>query len=193
MRLHRIAITLAMLGASATTSAQTGEKAAQSQRSATVARDIGGFALGMHISEVNKIVPVENLGNGNFQTVRDGIAYDFGVTRLGRIYRVSSSQNLGKFDADAKFLSGLDARLTAKYGPTKGGETGSWNWDLIEPVRYPTGQVLPFKTMWASAYVSKGSGGISLEIKLLDFRIMWADEARLNRGPTDKAVDAVKF
>jgi hypothetical protein len=193
MRLHRMAITLAMLAASATTSAQTGDKAVQPQRSATLARDIGGFALGMPIADVNKIVPVERLGNDNFQAVRDGITYDFGVTPLGRIYRVASSQNLGRFQVDERFLKSVAARLTAKYGPPTQRSTETFGWSLIEPVKHASGQTLPFTTMWASAYVSKGGDGVSLEIKLLDFRVLWADEAKLNRGPRDKAVDAVKF
>lgn len=194
MRTYSLALALGIVGIASTANAQTTRNGETTpKRSATVARDIGGFELGMRIAEVRKVVPVEALGNGNFQAIRDGITYDFGVTPLGRIYRVASSQNLGRFEVDAPFLSSVSARLTAKYGPTTDRSTETWSWELIEPVTRTSGQTLPFKTMWASAYLSKGSDGVTLEIKLLDFRILWADEAQINRGPRDKAADAVKL
>lgn len=84
-------------------------------------------------------------------------------------------------------------RLTDKYGPPTGRSTETWSWELIEPVTRTSGQTLPFKTMWASAYLSKRSDGVTLNIKLLDFRILWADEAKLNREPRDRAAGAVKL
>lgn len=193
MRTYSLALALAFVGIASTANAQTTRSGEMPKRSATIARDISGFELGMRIADVRKVVPIEALGNDNFQAVRDGITYDFGVTPLGRIYRVASSQNLGRFDVDASFLSSVSARLTAKYGTTTDRSTETWSWELIEPVTRTSGQTLPFKTMWASAYLSKSSDGVSLEIKLLDFRVLWADEAQINRGPRDKAADAVKL
>lgn len=193
MRTHCLALVLTFAGIASTANAQPARSSELPRRSATIARDIGGFELGMRIADVNKIVPVETLGNDNFQATRDDITYDFGVTRLGRIYRVASSQNLGRFDVDPTFLSGVATRLAAKYGPPNERSAETFGWSLIQPVKRSDGQTLPFTTMWASAYVSKGADGVTLEIKLLDFRIMWADEAKANRGPRDKAADALKF
>ena len=158
-------------------------------RSATKARDVNGFALGMNIRDAARLAPMENIGNGDFQTVKNGIRYDFGVTRLGRIYRVDSEQNLGRFAINDAFLKTLRARLTAKYGTpaTSSGET--FGWSLIEPVKRTGDRTLPFETNWASAYVEGGSEGVTLHVKLLDFRIMWQDEATLNRGPSVAAAN----
>jgi hypothetical protein len=193
MRTHCLAFALAFAGNASTANAQTVQRGELPRRSATTARDIGGFELGMRIADVNKVVPVEPLGNDDFQATRDGITYDFGVTRLGRIYRVASSQNLGRFEVDATFLSSLATRLTDKYGPPNERSAETFGWSLIELTKRSDGQTLPFTTMWASAYVSKGVDGVSLEIKLLDFRIMWADDAQANRGPSNKAAGALKF
>lgn len=192
MRIRRFAAALLMMGIISPAAAQSATGGtAPIIRSATTARDIGGFALGMSIAEVKKIVPITSLGNDNYQATRDGITYDFEVTCLGRVYRVASSQFLGHFEVDAAFRRSLASRLTAKYGPPSSMTADTFDWELIEPATRSTGQVLPFKTMWASAYVSSGIDGVTLEIKMLDFRIMWADEAAVNRAPRDKAIGAV--
>lgn len=158
-------------------------------RSATKARDIGGFALGMSIRDANKLSPMEDIGNSGYRTKRDGIEYDFGVTQLGRIYRVQSSQFLGRFDIDAIFLRALAAKLAAKFGPVGDATKETFGWELIEPIKRTNGAVLPFKTNWASAYVSSSySDGVILEMKMIDFRIMWQDDVKLNRAPRDKAI-----
>ena len=193
MRTYSLAFALAFVGVASTAHAQTARGPETPARSATIARDIGGFELGMRIADVRRVVAVEALGNDNYQATRDGITYDFGVTPLGRVYRMASSQNLGRFEVDRTFLERITGQLTAKYGPTSDGSAGTWGWELIEPVTRAGGQTLPFKTMWASAFLSTGSDGVSLEMKLLDFRILWADEAKLNRGPRDRAADAVKL
>lgn len=161
-------------------------------RSATKARDIGGFALGMSIREANKLSPLEDIGNNGYRTTRDGIDYDFGVTPLGRIYRVQSSQRLGRFEIDATFLGSLSAKLAAKYGPTSDATTETFDWQLIEPIKRTNGAILPFKTNWASAYVSASYfDGVTLEMKMIDFRILWQDDAKLNRKPRDRATGAI--
>lgn len=83
MRRYSLALALAFVGIASTTNAQTTRRGEMPKRSATIARDIGGLELGMRIAEVGKVVPVEALGNDNFQAIRDGITYDFGVTPLG--------------------------------------------------------------------------------------------------------------
>jgi hypothetical protein len=138
-----------------------------------------------------KLSPMENIGNDGFRTTRDGIDYDVEVTSLGRIYRVQSSQNLGQFGVDDTFLHQLAAKLTAKYGPPAETTGNTFGWSLIEAIKRTNGAVLPFTTNWASAYVSSGSEGVTIEMKLIDFRIQWQDDAAVNRAPRDKAASAI--
>ena len=159
-------------------------------RSATKARDIGGFVLGMNIREAAKQSPVTAIGNDDYQTVRDGIEFDFGVTPLGRIYRVDSSQRLGRFVPDAIFVRNFTARLVSKYGPPGNMSAENFHWSLIEKVRDRDGAARPFETNWASAYFDDGPD-VTVHIKLIDFRILWQDEAKLNRTPRDKAVEGL--
>ena len=163
-------------------------------RSATKARDIGGFALGMSIRDANEISPLEDIGNDQYRTTRDGIEYDFGVTPLGRIYRVQSSQFLGRFNIDAAFRRGLSAKLAAKFGPVGDATNETFGWELIEQIKRTNGMVLPFKTNWASAYVSSTYGqGVTLEIKMIDFRYLWQDERALNAKPSMRGANRVTF
>ena len=192
MSIARLALPLLLIASSPSIAATQGD-AAPAVRSATKARDVGGFALGMNIREAARLAPIESIGNGGYQAVKDGIRFDFAVTRLGRIYRVDSEQDLGRFAIDDAFLSALRTRLAAKYGvpATSHGET--FGWSLIEPVRRTGDRALPFETNWASAYVDSSSDGITLHIKLLDFRIMWQDEATLNRAPRNGAIGSMSF
>ncbi|WP_169803399.1 hypothetical protein [Sphingomonas pruni] len=162
-------------------------------RSATKARDIGGFALGMDIRDAKKLSPLTRIAWDDYQTKKDGIDYDFGLTKLGHIYRVDSSQPLGKFAVDDVFLRSLESKLTAKYGKPTEGSAGAYNWSLIEPVKRTGGETLPFETNWTSANVESGPDGVTLNIKMIDFRIMWRDDAQVNRGPRDKASATIKL
>jgi hypothetical protein len=173
--------------ASCSTASAAAEKLDLSQpwRSATKARDIGGFQLGMHIRDVAKLSPVEDIGNGGYRTERDGIKYEFEVTPLGRVYLVSSEQMLGRFAIDRKFLETLTAKLCAKFGPVAPGIRETFGWSLVESVERTHGEVLPFETNWASAYVSGSAltGEVTLYAKMLDFRYLWQDSGKLNRQP----------
>lgn len=160
-------------------------------RSATKARDIGGFALGMPVRDAAKLSALEGIGNGQYQTTKDGIEYDFSVTPLGRIYRIDSEQVVGRFAIDDIFLRALAAKLTAKYGQPTNATSETFQWSLIEPVKHTGGDPLPFETNWASAYVGGDADGVTVHIKLIDFRILWQDEAKLNRAPRDKAVEGL--
>ena len=184
---------LACVSVSAPISAKEVSAQAAPWRSATKARDIGGFELGMHIRDVNKISPVENLGNDDYKAVKDGISYDFGVTALGRVYRISSEQPLGRFQIDRKFIVSLTAKLVAKFGPLNPRSAENYDWEIIENVRRTSGQVSAFKTNWASAYVSGGGDGVTLYVKMLDFRYLWQDEANLNRAPRDNGIEGISL
>lgn len=163
-------------------------------RSATKARDIGGFTLGAQIREVMKRPNVRQVQGELFEATAGGIKYEFGVCPSGRIYRIESTQPLGRFVVDKMFTDTIAAKLTAKFGAPTGGPDDNLSWELIEPVRYSDGEVHLFRTNWASAIIS-GSGGeaVTLDVKMLDFRICWADGVRANRKPRDEAARRVEF
>lgn len=162
-------------------------------RSATLARDIGGFALGMPIAEAKTLASLTPIGNGEYEARKDGITYNLAVTGLGRIYRVTSSQNLGRFTLDAVFLADLRAKLLGRYGRPTSSSAEVFSWDLIENVVRADGSRMPFRTNWASAQVSGGGGEVSLEMTMLDFRVEWADEAKLDAAPRRRASEQLRF
>ena len=192
MPIARFALAV-LLAASPVSMSQAHDATPPPTRSATVARDVNGFALGMNIRDAAQLAPMQSIGNGSYQAVKDGIRYDLGVTRLGRIYRVDSEQDLGPFIIDDAFLSALRAKLTAKYGAplTSHGET--FGWSLIEPVKRTGDAALPFETNWASAYVDGGLEGVTLHIKLLDFRVMWQDANRANEPGRENAMQELRL
>jgi hypothetical protein len=169
--------------------------AGPSIRSATKARDINGFALGMNLRDVRKMVPVEFIGGDQFETRFGGVSYNFGVTAAGRIYRVQSSQPLGNLIVDNAFLATLSAKLTAKYGPATTPEAGNYGWDLIETVSSADGVRYPFKTNWFAAHISGGSDGgeVGLEMTMIDFRILWTDQAKLNEKSRAAGEGRIRF
>ena len=166
----------------------------KSGASATLARDINDFGLGMPIAQAAGRVEVTFTRGELVQSVLDDIEYDFGVCPSGRIYRIQSSQVLGKFIPDKKFIHTLQKQLFAKYGRTDTSSSGNWSWDLIEPVRYSQGEIRPFKTNWFTVIVSGGYGSpISLDMTMLDFRICWGDKVQMNQRPRTNALDGAIF
>lgn len=165
-------------------------------RSATLATDINGFRLGMSLAEVNAITPLTPIGGGQFDAIHEGITYNFETTPLRRIFRVQSSQELGNFRVDRNFLVGLRTRLIDKYGRPTGPiseTTQTFFWELIERVRNANGRAVPYKTMWMTAYVSSSGSTASLEMTIIDFRILWEDEAAVNRSPSEEAEGRIRF
>ncbi|MGL4639678.1 MAG: hypothetical protein ACRCVX_08145 [Shewanella sp.] len=162
--------------------------------SATKARDINGFALGEPIEDAIKRVEVTFVQGELVQSTLNGIQYDFGVCPSGRIYRIESSQMLGNFIPDEVFMRKLNAQLFQKYGYTELNTPDNLSWDLIERVRYSDGAVRPFKTNWFSVLVSGGHGSaITLDMKMLDFRICWEDKVQMNQQPRSEANDKIVF
>lgn len=182
LRLLPFALAIALAGAPGVGFAENGQVSVAPMRSATKARDIGGFELGMSIRDAAKLAPLERISDDNYQATKDGIEYDFGVTRLGHIYRVASIQNLGKFVLDDVFRRSLLTKLSAKYGWPQTTSVETFKWSLIESVKRTGEQALPFETNWASAYLDDGEDGVTLHVKLLDFRVRWKDDAQLNQA-----------
>lgn len=148
----------------------------------------------MHIRDAQKVARLEPIGGDQFEARSGGVNYNFGVTPLGRIYRVQSSQRLGLFAIDGAFLKNWRSRLITKYGRPIEAAGDSFTWELIEPVNNILGQMLPFRTNWFSAYVSSGHRDtVSVEMTMIDFRILWADQVDVNRAPRQAAESAVRF
>ena len=162
--------------------------------SATKARDINGFALGMPIKQAAARMKVTFAQGELVEGTVGGIAYAFGVCPSGRVYRIESSQPLGRFTVDKTFTDGLGAKLSDKYGAATRGAPDKLDWDLIESVRYTDGKVHPFATNWAAAIVSSSDAdGVTLNLKLLDFRVCWDEAVKRNEKPRDQASGRVKF
>lgn len=176
--------------------AATGAASAQpiEHRSATLSTEIKEFRLGMTLDEASKVARLTPIPGGDqVEAQTAGFSYNFGVTPRGRIYRIKSTQELGRFTADASFLNTLRSKLTAKYGqPTRVvGDLSEWM--IYEPVTYPSGQRLLFKTMWMSAYLGHDDAGQTLEMTIMDSRVLWSDEANVNRAPRQQAEQRIRF
>ena len=65
--------------------------------SATKARDIGGYELGMAIGEVRSRMTLSHIAGETFAGTDGGISYEIGFTPQGRIFRIHSIQKLGAF------------------------------------------------------------------------------------------------
>jgi hypothetical protein len=162
-------------------------------RSATVARDINGYHLGMPIAEARKLADLEYIGGDQFEATAEGFQYNFGVTPTGRIYRIQSSQSLGRFSVDRTFLQTLKQKLSAKYGPPLSDYADVFRWEIIEDVTMPDGNRGPFRTMWMTAMIGGQETDRTLDITLIDFRILWTDQASVNRAPRAEAEDRIAF
>ena len=163
--------------------------------SATKARDIGGYELGMAIGEVRRRMTLAHIAGETFAGTDSDISYEFGFSPRGRIFRIHSVQKLGAFHPDASFARTLSTKLTAKYGAPKSNALpgGPISWETVETVRYPSGQTLPYRTMWMDAMLSDADGETTLDITVLDFRILWADQAADNSAPRQTAEERIRF
>jgi hypothetical protein len=187
-------ISFALLACSIAVSASEPMAPIKAGGSATKARDINGFALGMPIEEAEKRVKVTFAQGELVQSSLNGIQYNFGVCPSGRIYCIESSQQLGDFIVDKAFTDRLSTQFFKKYGATAKGSPDNLSWDLIEPIRYSDGEVRLFKTNWFSVMISGGEyASVSLEMKMLDFRVCWEEKEALNWQPRDEASDKVIF
>jgi hypothetical protein len=168
-------------------------KGLEAFKSATLARDVNGFRLGMSLAEVQALAHPTSLGGGEYEAAKDGVSYSFSVTPKGRVFFIRSEQRLGRFTIDQKFISTLKTRLAAKYGEPRNGSGDVFFWGLIEPVTDAYGVSTRFETMSASARVGSNGDEHTLEITLYDRRILWADEADLNRHPRQTAEGRIQF
>lgn len=159
--------------------------------SATIARDVNGLALGTSFAELKTRLNLRPLGGGIFEAEKDGVKYELDFTPLGRLFSIQSVQPLGRFAVDRHFVETLSAKLQTKYGPSA--RTNPWSWSLSEPVSNASGTTVTMATNWLSAMTSSNGDVVTLNIQMTDFRILWVDQAALNRKPRGDAEGHIRF
>jgi hypothetical protein len=168
------------------------------QRDDLLARNINGYSLDMTVQQVQAVAheSLRSIGAGQYLVTANGIDYDFGFSVLGHLYRIDSKQILGRFIPDEAFARILTKKLSDKFGPPQTNQLpgGPAFWQYVEPYREAGGPVSNRITVSLSALLLGGSGQpISLNMKLMDFRIMRRDLARANAGPRSNAEDNTRF
>jgi hypothetical protein len=163
-----------------------------------LAHDINGFTLGMSLKEVQEHAGhrLEWLGGGGFAGSVEGIDYDFGFFVLGHLYRIDSKQPLGRFIPDAAFGKELTEKLGAKYGPPQENQLpdAPADWEFLEIYQIAPGLTGNRSTLSLSAMLLSGyNQPVSLDLKLMDFRIMRRDMAIANSELRSRAERATHF
>lgn len=161
--------------------------------SATLARDINGIELGALIGGVRKMMTLTSIGGEQFQGRIGTIEFDLEFTPLGRLFRISSKQYLGKFQIDKDFNQTLNRRLARKYGVPRGASIDTRHWKLIQDVEDADGKQHPFVVNWFNVDASRGYDGVELIMTMIDFRYLMADKARINHQPRDDAKGRISF
>lgn len=171
--------------------------ASLAQENGLLAHDINGFSLDMTVEQVTAVAhrPLSSLGGGQYKVTVDGIDYDFGFSVLGHLFRIDSKQPLGHFIPDGAFAMTLTNKLSKKFGPPQSNQLpiDPAFWIFLEP--YTTnGERLNRETESLSVMLGAGYGEpVSLEMKLMDFRIMRRDIDKLNAAPRSHAQSGIKF
>lgn len=162
------------------------------------AHDVNGIRLDMTMQEVSRLFSnhLTSLGGGNFKGERKGVTYSLGFTPLGHLFRIDSSQDLGRFVPDLKFASDLTAKLADKYGPPETNQLpgGPAFWSFLNYYEMSAGWRLPRQTESLSVGLGGGYGlPVTLDFKLMDFRILRRDAAIINRVPELQAQERAQF
>ena len=161
------------------------------------ARDLQGIRLDMTPGEVEQLTHarLRPLGRGDFKLEFNHTEFDLGFSPLGHLYRIDSDQPLGSFAPDLTFAATLTSKLTEKFGPPKSNMLpgGPIDWDLQAKVTDNNG-TNPRELESLSAMLEGGYGApIHLVMKMMDFRLLWRDQAIVNATPRNKAAEAAKF
>jgi hypothetical protein len=162
------------------------------------ARDVNGIQLDMTPQQVTALAPngLDSLGRGQYTATISGISYDFGFTPLGHLFRIDSHEPLGYFAADRNFGLSLSNKLAAKYGAPETNQLpdGPAFWDFAMPYTENNGTRHMVGTESLSAVLTvTNKGPVSLDMKLMDFRILRRDNALLNSAPEREAQSRVHF
>jgi hypothetical protein len=152
----------------------------------------------MSVKEVQEHAghPLQSLGGGDFAVSVEGIDYGFGFSILGHLYRIDAKQPLGRFIPDATFGKRLTEKLAAKYGPPRENQlpNGPASWEFLEPYQIGPGLTANLTALSLSAMLMSGyNQPVSLNLKLMDFRIIRRDRAIANSNPESRAERATRF
>lgn len=164
-------------------------------RSATKARDINGFSLGMGFAAIQKRASLTHLGGDTFEGQHEGIKYVFGFSSLKRVYRIESKQQLGSFAIDRKVVVAFRDKLISKYGAPSLNQQTYLHWELSEKVNQPDGGSMVMATNWMSASISDATytDPVEIDLKMIDFRILWSDNEKLNQNPARQGENEIQF
>ena len=161
------------------------------------ATDINGIHLDMTVAEVSRIFAgeLESIGAGQFKAERDGTSYDFGFTPLGHLFRIDSSQELGRFEPDTAAAIALTQKLSQKYGMAQSNQLpgGPASWEFMEYYENDGFRLLRFTESLDAMFVTHYQDSTTLDLKLMDFRILRRDEAKQNSGPSGVAQAQMHF
>lgn len=188
VRLLKIGVAAALLSL---TIAQPG----LGETSATKARDINGFSLGMDIRDADKLSHLTQIDGTMFGTTLGGIKYQLEFSPSGSLFSIESRQELGRFAVDEKIRSNFRDALIQKYGPPSRDDGTLLWWSLSEWLRHSDGSSSLEETMWMTANLSQSGFPeiVTVELRLLDWRILWADQRRLNEEPARRGESRMKF
>jgi hypothetical protein len=161
------------------------------------ARDLQGIKLDMTPAEVERFTHARltPLGRGDFKLELNNTEFDLGFSPLGHLYRIDTDQTLGSFTPDRPFGATLTAKLNEKFGPPTNNmlPVGPISWGLQGMVTDNNG-TYPRELESLSAMLQGGYGvPIHLIMKMMDFRILWRDQAAMNAVPRNKAAEDAKY
>jgi len=162
------------------------------------AHDINGIRLDMTVQQVSELVPngLTPLGGGQFNADIGMTSYNFEFSPLGHLFIINSSQQLTSFAPDREFGFALTKKLETKYGPPDSNQLpgGPASWGYLEYYTTNQGMRLARETESLSVMLMDHyQKPVTLEMKLMDFRILRRDEDALNRAPKSEAQSLVQF
>jgi len=168
------------------------------QKDDLLAHDISGYALDMTVAQVEAVAHtrLRPLGGSQYNLIAGGVKYNFEFSVTGHLFRIDSQQTLGRFLPDDSFARTLTRKLVTKFGPPDLNElpNGPISWEHFATYHERSGQVVNRPTISLSALLLGGWGEpITLNMKLLDFRIMGRDLSKANAIPRSRAEGDAKF
>lgn len=161
------------------------------------AHDIGGIQLDMGLAEVTQLFSgkLQSLGSGQYQGRKDGINYDLGFSSRGHLFRINSSQELGRFEPDAGIAAALTKRLAEKYGPPQENQLpgGTATWEFMKTYEANGSAFNLFTETLHAHFMEHYQAPTTLELQLMDRRIERRDDALKNADPSAMARAQMHF
>ena len=162
--------------------------------SATLSREINGISLGMHIDEVKKAAKIEHVAFETYRFDFRGTHYEVGLAPSGRIFRIATTRNLGRFVPDRPFVQRLTGTLSGKYGTPNSNSLpgGVATWELGTQ-SVPKGQPAGGNVNRLAVSLTSEDDQVALTMFFIDFRLVWQDQAAMNCDPARAAENRISF